>query len=195
MKKTWLIAFNSITLLAWVAFFISAFGNGFEINRLQLVLLTIAQGLAVFEILNAVLKLAGTNWLLTTLQVFSRFLIVALLWWMPLQTTLELALSSGFAVIAVAWSITEIVRAVFYLSELTGNHFRAITFARYTFFIWLYPLGVTGEFMVMFSFWEWRQFSLDIINIALAAIALSYVVFFPKLYGHMWKQRKKKLVA
>jgi hypothetical protein len=54
-------------------------------------------------------------------------------------------------------------------------------------------MGVTGEFLVMFMFWEWRMFAFDLANIVLAVIGLSYFIFFPKLYMHMFKQRKKKL--
>ncbi len=195
MKRIWLIAFNVITLFAWSVFFAHALLHGLAIDGQSLLLLTIAQALAVFEVMNAVLGLAGANWLLTAMQVFSRLLIVFLLNWIPLELLSELNLYSGFALITVAWSVTEIVRALFYLTEIWKRPVKAVTFSRYTFFIFLYPMGVAGEFMVMFSFWEWRLFELNVINLVLAGVALSYFVFFPKLYGHMWKQRKKKLGA
>ena len=193
MKRIWLIAFNVITLFAWSVFFAHALQHGLAIDGQSLLLLTIAQALAVFEVMNAVLGLAGANWLLTAMQVFSRLLIVFLLNWIPLELLSELNLYSGFALITVAWSVTEIVRALFYLTEIWKRPVKAVTFSRYTFFVFLYPMGVAGEFMVMFSFWEWRLFELNVINLALAGVVLSYFVFFPKLYGHMWKQRKKKL--
>lgn len=196
MKRAWLIAFNVITLLAWAAYFAHASLNGLAFNETSLTLLAIAQGLAIFEILNSIIGIAGANWLLTTLQVLSRFLVVALLVWIPNERLVELSEHSpvtGFLLISIAWSVTEIVRALYYLSDLIQKELKAITYARYTFFIFLYPIGVLGEFLVMFAFWEWREFAFDFFNIALAAIVLSYFVFFPKLYGHMWKQRKKKL--
>jgi very-long-chain (3R)-3-hydroxyacyl-CoA dehydratase len=196
MKKVWLIGFNVVTLIAWLLYFIHACLHGLAFDQLGLLLLTISQGLAIFEILNAILGIAGANWLLTAMQVFSRLLIVGILNWIPADRWVELDLHStvtGFALITVAWSITEIVRALYYLTELLSKTIGVITFSRYTFFIVLYPIGVLGEFMVMFTFWEWRQFEINVINIALAGIALSYVVFFPKLYMHMWRQRKKKL--
>jgi very-long-chain (3R)-3-hydroxyacyl-CoA dehydratase len=196
MKKTWLISFNLVTLLAWSLFFIHALVHGLQFKEQSLWMLTVAQGLAIFEILNAVIGIAGANWMLTTMQVFSRFLIVALLIWIPNERLIELSSNSmvtGFMLIAIAWSITEVVRALYYLTEITKKPLQVITFSRYTFFIALYPIGVLGEFLVMFSFWEWRSFHLDIINLALAAVGLSYFVFFPKLYLHMWSQRKKKL--
>jgi len=197
MKRTWLISFNVITLVAWACYFIYALLHGLNFNEQSLFLLAFAQGLAIFEIMNSVIGIAGSNWLLTTMQVFSRFLIVALLFWIPNERLLELSQISwfnGFLLITIAWSITEVVRALYYLTEILKKQLKPITFARYTFFIFLYPIGVLGEFLVMFTFWEWREFQIDIINIAFVVIALSYFIFFPKLYGHMWKQRKKKLV-
>ncbi|MCB0754637.1 MAG: protein tyrosine phosphatase-like domain-containing protein [Flavobacteriales bacterium] len=196
MKTIWLAAFNIITLLAWALYFTHASLHGLQFDEQSLLMLAFAQGLAIFEILNAILRIAGANWLLTTMQVFSRFLVVALLFWIPNERLVELgqhSIITGFMLITIAWSITEIVRALYYLTELFKKSIPAITFSRYTFFIVLYPIGVLGEFMIMYAFWEWREFQFDIFNMALAAIALSYFVFFPKLYGHMWKQRKKKL--
>lgn len=196
MKRTWLISFNVITLVAWTCYFIYALLHGLNFNEQSLFLLAFAQGLAIFEIMNSIIGIAGANWLLTTMQVFSRFLIVALLFWVPNERLIELSQLSwfnGFLLITIAWSVTEVVRALYYLTEILKKQIKSITFARYTFFIFLYPIGVLGEFLVMFTFWEWREFKIDFINIALAAIGLSYFVFFPKLYGHMWKQRQKKL--
>ncbi len=194
MKRGWLIAFNVLTLVAWTVFFVYTLLRGLEFDEKGLLLLTIAQSFAVFEIFNAIIRIAGANWLLTSMQVFSRLLIVFLLNWIPAETILELNYYSGFAMVAVAWSITEITRALYYLTDLFNTPVKAVTFSRYTFFIFLYPMGVIGEFMVMFTFWEWRQFEFNVINSAVALIAVSYFIFFPKLYGHMWKQRKKKLV-
>ena len=175
MKKIWLRIFNLITLVAWSLFFAHALLHGLTFNEQSLMMLNVAQG--------------------TAAQVFSRLLIVFLLNWLPASNLEESGLSSGFAVVTIAWSITEIVRALFYLSELSNRPSTVITFSRYTFFIFLYPIGVLGEFMVMFSFWKWRNFEPDLIDLFLLAVALSYFVFFPKLYGHMWKQRKKKLTS
>lgn len=196
MKKAWLIGFNVVTLLAWAFYFIHALLHGLQFDEQSRLLLAIAQGLAVFEILNAILGIAGANWLLTVMQVFSRFLVVALFYLVPAERWVEVSASSaitGFMLVSIAWSITEIVRALYYLTEISGKQIKAVTFSRYTFFIALYPIGVLGEFMVMFIFWEHNEFAFSLLNVALAVVALSYFVFFPKLYGHMWKQRKKKL--
>jgi very-long-chain (3R)-3-hydroxyacyl-CoA dehydratase len=193
MKRIWLIAFNVLTLLAWTLFFVHAALHGLQSEPQSLVMLNFAQGLAVFEVMNALFGFAGANWLLTAMQVASRLLIVVLLNWIPMEILVERDVFSGFAVVSIAWSVTEIVRALFYLTELFDKPLRSITFARYTFFILLYPIGVMGEFLIMHTFVSWREYSLDIFNVALGIVAISYFVFFPKLYGHMLKQRKKKL--
>lgn len=196
MKRVWLITFNVITLLAWAVFLAHALNNGLGFSREGLMLLSVAQGLAIFEILNSIIGIAGANWLLTTMQVFSRLLVVGLLNWIPEERWLELDIYdtiTGFALITIAWGVTEIVRALYYLSDLLNKEIKAITWSRYTFFIILYPMGVLGEFLIMFTFWEYRQFEFNVINIGLAVIALSYFIFFPKLYLHMFRQRKKKV--
>ncbi len=193
MKKTWLVTFNALTLLAWLLFFIHTGLHGFQFDDQSLVMMSVAQGLAIFEVINSIFKLAGANWLLTTMQVSSRFLVVALLWLIPSDVIADLGVYSGFILITLAWSITEIIRAVFYTSDLLGKQIMSLLWMRYTFFILLYPIGVIGEFMVMFSFMEWRGFEFDGAGIGLVIVALLYVVFFPKLYLHMIRQRKKKL--
>jgi len=177
-----------------MCFFLHTLLNGFTINTESLFLLNIAQSLALFEILNAILGIAGANWALTAIQVCSRLLLLGLLNWIPEELLIRIGHYSGFSVVAVAWSVTEIVRALYYLNSLFGKEIKAISWSRYTFFILLYPMGVIGEFTIMFTFLEWRQFELNTINTGVAVVAVSYFLFFPKLYGHMCKQRKKKRV-
>jgi hypothetical protein len=189
MKNAWLIWFNVVTLLAWVLFFLHAGVRGFQFDDQDLMILAIAQGLAIFEVINSIFKLVGANWMLTSMQVSSRFLVVGLLWWMPL----DLVVGLGFFLVSITWGITEIIRAAFYLSELFEKRIQGLLWMRYTFFIVLYPIGVLGEFMIMFSVIEWRGLNHDLINVVLGIIALLYVVFFPKLYMYMFGQRRKKL--
>ena len=193
MKKTWLISFNAITLLAWVLFVVYTGVHGFRFDGQSIIMLAFAQGLAIFEVTNSIFKLAGANWVFTALQVGSRCLVVIVLWLLPRDLVADLGVYSGFFLVSMTWGITEIIRAAFYLSELFEKRIPGLLWMRYTFFIVLYPIGVLGEFMVMFSFIEWREFNHDLINVGLGIIALLYVVFFPKLYRHMFLQRKKKL--
>lgn len=155
--------------------------------------LLVAQGLAVFEILNAVLGIAGANWLLTSLQVSSRLLVMGILVLMASSCPCVGVENWGYPLIAVTWGITEVVRALHYLAGLFNREWKVVNWLRYSLFTVLYPIGVTGEFLIIYGFWKWRGGSFDLVAAVLAIIALSYLIFFPKLFGHMIAQRRKKL--
>ncbi|KAK8760910.1 hypothetical protein V5799_027819 [Amblyomma americanum] len=77
---------------------------------------------------------------------------------------------------------------------------------RYSFFLVLYPTGVSGEIVSMvaalpyirqrglftFPLPNWLNFSFDYHTFVILVIA-SYVPFFPQLFGHLLKQRKRFL--
>lgn len=193
MKRNWLITFNLVTLLAWAAFVAVALADGLELTRTASLVLLVAQGLAVFEIMNSVLGIAGSNWLLTTLQVSSRLLVMGILVLMAPTCPCAGWETWGYPLITVAWGITELVRAIHYLAGLFAKEWKLVNWLRYSLFLVLYPTGVTGEFLILYGFWKWRGGEVDLIAVLLTVIAISYVVFFPKLFGHMLQQRRKKL--
>ncbi len=192
-KKTWLIVFNFITLVAWWLFVVVFFLDGFQLTARASVVLALAQGLAIIEITHAIMGIAGSNWMMTLLQVSSRFFITFLVMLMASNCPCIGLESFGYPLIAVAWSLTEIVRALNYLGDLLNKSWKTIIWLRYSLFLVCYPIGVAGEFLILYGFWQWRGASVDLIAFSLMAIGVSYVVFFPKLFGHMLHQRKKKL--
>jgi very-long-chain (3R)-3-hydroxyacyl-CoA dehydratase len=192
-KRNWLILFNGVTLVAWLVFLAVAAKEDFRLGMGAAIALAVAQGLAVFEVMNTVLRIAGSNFLLTGMQVASRLLVMSLLVMMASDCPCDGSEKYGYPLILLAWTLTEVVRALNYLSDLLNLGLKMVAWLRYSMFIVLYPLGVTGEFLIMYGFWKWRGEQIDLIALTLAGIALSYVIFFPKLYGHMLAQRKKKL--
>lgn len=192
-NRNWLIIFNVVTLLAWVAFIVITAMHGLQFNSLTATALAIAQGLAVFEILNAMLGIAGSAWMLTTLQVSSRLFIATLLLMMVSGCPCPEQVYWGFKLITVAWGLTEVVRAAHYLGDLLNRQWKSVTWLRYSLFIVLYPMGVTGEFLILYGYWKIRGGEFDLIGFFLALIVIVYLIFFPKLYGHMLKQRRRKL--
>ena len=103
-----------------------------------------------------------------------------------------------------AWTLTEVVRYSFYLFALIGEVPYAIQWCRYTFFIVLYPLGVTGELLSIYGSLndvaERKLYYIELPNKAniafnyfyyLILIMLLYIPIFPQLYLHMIAQRKK----
>ena len=106
----------------------------------------------------------------------------------------------------LCWGITEVVRYSFYFFKLLGTVPRAIVWARYTFFIVLYPLGVSSELWCAYSGFEhlvksgaYSVAMPNAYNIALhfpsiqVMFFLGYVPGFPMLYQYMLKQRKSAL--
>lgn len=193
MKRAWLVSFNVLTLLAWIFFLIHGALHGLAFDGRLLIFLSVAQGLAIFEVVHSVIGWAGSHWMLTALQVASRFFTVALLWWLPESLVIGLGPYSGFQLITIAWGITEVIRAAYYTAGLMTWPTRSLSFLRYNLFIVLYPIGLIGELMVMFSVMEHRHYNFDVAGWAMVAVGLMYVIFFPKMYGHMLKQRSKKL--
>jgi very-long-chain (3R)-3-hydroxyacyl-CoA dehydratase len=194
-KKTWLIAFNFITLLAWGLFTVVFVLDDFQITARAAVVLALAQGLAIIEIAHAIIGIAGSNWMLTLLQVSSRFFITFLVVMMAASCPCSGIETYGYPLIAIAWSLTEMVRALHYLNDLLHQSWKQLLWLRYSLFLVCYPVGVAGEFLILYGFWQWRGSNVDFIALLLMAIGVSYVVFFPKLFGHMLRQRKKKLGA
>jgi very-long-chain (3R)-3-hydroxyacyl-CoA dehydratase len=202
--KYYLAAYNFIAFVFWFFFLVSFIGNGLVLNGNNQLLLNIAQGMAVLEILHVVLKWVKSPIGSTIAQVASRLLVVGLInfhvnsvledrSWQFYQSEMSQLTQLGIAIVSFAWSITELIRYSFYFLSLFKIEWRPLLWMRYTFFIVLYPLGVTGEWFIIvhplvkkgFTFTPYAAFAL--------VLFLVYAYYFPKLYGYMWKQRKAKL--
>ncbi|XP_064517512.1 very-long-chain (3R)-3-hydroxyacyl-CoA dehydratase 2 isoform X2 [Pseudopipra pipra] len=106
----------------------------------------------------------------------------------------------------VAWTITEIIRYSFYTFSLLNHLPYLIKWARYTLFIVLYPMGVSGELLTIYAALPFvRQSGLYSISLPnkynfsfdyytfLILVMISYIPIFPQLYFHMLHQRRKVL--
>ncbi|KAG8508539.1 Very-long-chain (3R)-3-hydroxyacyl-CoA dehydratase 2, partial [Galemys pyrenaicus] len=111
-----------------------------------------------------------------------------------------------------AWTVTEIIRYSFYTFSLLDHLPYLIKWARYTLFIVLYPMGVSGELLTIYAALPFvRQAGLYSISLPnkynfsfdyyafLILIMISYIPLFlffpvfPQLYFHMIHQRRKVL--
>jgi very-long-chain (3R)-3-hydroxyacyl-CoA dehydratase len=114
--------------------------------------------------------------------------------------------SAGFPLLMTAWSIAEATRYIYYALNLYDLVPHFITWCRYSFFIILYPIGVTGELLTIYAslpvIAKKGLYSLPMPNplnasfyyhYALIGIMASYIPFFPQLYFYMLGQRKKFL--
>ncbi|EDO30588.1 predicted protein, partial [Nematostella vectensis] len=164
--------------------------------------LYIFQTAAIMEVFHCAVGFVRSSVFLTGFQVASRLFLV----WAILYSVPEVQDSIGVAAAVAAWSVTEVIRYLFYVCSLVSVLPYALQWCRYTFFFFLYPIGVTGELVAIYASLPFVQKS-GIYSVALPnplnvgfsyyffliAVMLSYIPIFPQLYFHMIGQRRKVL--
>jgi len=165
----------------------------------------IFQNAAVLEIMHAAVGLVRSNPIITTFQVLSRVMVVC---GVILATPLDYAAASpGLPIALLAWSVTEIIRYSYYFMSLMGFVPHFIVWLRYTTFIALYPIGVTGELLCFYWAQSYAADYPDAWSFALPnawnftfsyryfliLVMLLYIPLFPQMYLHMFAQRRKVL--
>ncbi|HXH17565.1 MAG TPA: protein tyrosine phosphatase-like domain-containing protein [Chitinophagales bacterium] len=193
MKRNYLIAYNLILAIGWAAFVGGELLNGFAMDAVSLLLLNICQGAAVLEIVHAARGWVSSPVFTTFIQVFSRLFVLVFINLLSQSELIRVFGITGVTLVTLAWGITEMVRYSYYFVSLLNKQIQWLTFLRYTLFIGLYPMGVSGEWMILLSAMKANDWSLNAMNIFLGIVLLSYLPFFPKLYMYMWRQRKKKV--
>ena len=191
--KYYLAAYNLVAFIFWLAYLCSFMANGFALTPTGLLLLNIAQGLAVLEIIHALLKWVKSPVASTAAQVASRLLVLALINIFTKNELFVSVISKGVFICSLAWGITELVRYSFYLLSLFNKQPSFLLWMRYTFFIVLYPLGVTGEWFILAGPVVTHAVSSKAYIVFISIMAIAYVYYFPMLYKYMWKQRSLKL--
>ncbi|XP_074884906.1 very-long-chain (3R)-3-hydroxyacyl-CoA dehydratase 2 isoform X3 [Buteo buteo] len=139
---------------------------------------------------------------LTAFQVMSRVFLT----WAVTHSVKEVQTEDSVLLFVVAWTITEIIRYSFYTFSLLNHLPYLIKWARYTLFIILYPMGVSGELLTIYAALPFvRQSGLYSISLPnkynfsfdyytfLILVMISYIPIFPQLYFHMLHQRRKVL--
>ena len=190
--KNYLAAYNLIAFIFWLAYLVAFVLAGFTLDRPGMVLLNIAQGLAVLEILHTILKWVKSPVMSTAAQVFSRILVLVLIDYFHHANSILSITQTGILMVSFAWGITELVRYSFYFLSLFDKQPSWLLWMRYTFFIVLYPFGVTGEWFIIVTPLV-VHFAFSLYAAMVAILAVSYLYYFPVLYTYMWKQRKARL--
>ncbi|XP_075008962.1 very-long-chain (3R)-3-hydroxyacyl-CoA dehydratase 2 isoform X2 [Calonectris borealis] len=139
---------------------------------------------------------------LTAFQVMSRVFLT----WAVTHSVKEVQTEDSVLLFVMAWTITEIIRYSFYTFSLLNHLPYLIKWARYTLFIVLYPMGVSGELLTIYAALPFvRQSGLYSISLPnkynfsfdyytfLILVMISYIPIFPQLYFHMLHQRRKVL--
>ncbi|XP_070534942.1 very-long-chain (3R)-3-hydroxyacyl-CoA dehydratase 2-like [Ptychodera flava] len=162
--------------------------------------LKVFQTAAVFEIIHAAIGIVPSSVMLTAFQVFSRVFLL----WGIVHSVPQVQDKIGVTIFMLAWTPTEIIRYAFYTFGLMNRLPYLITWCRYTLFIVLYPMGVTGELLSFYAsisyLKESEMFSITLPNdynvsfnyfYFVVVVMVLYIPIFPRLYSHMIRQRKK----
>ncbi|PAA93994.1 hypothetical protein BOX15_Mlig002296g2, partial [Macrostomum lignano] len=203
----YLLLYNGVQCIGWLAILLlaelSAINNAPPYPSVT-TLLQLFQTAAVLEIVHSAVRLVRSPVFTTAIQVFSRVLLVwGILYTVPDPSVTE---SIGCMLLIIAWSVTEVMRYGYYALNLIGFRPFPLLWARYSLFIVLYPMGVTGELLCIYAalpiIGKRGIYSISMPNsfnfafdygYCLIGIMLSYLVFFPQLYCYMFAQRKKML--
>lgn len=206
LGKFYLFSYNALQFLGWsyllyqVLFHYASGKDSASLWEAVKVIVLIFQNAAVLEVLHVMLGLVKSNVVITAMQVASRVMVVCGV----LSVTPTAPRSMGLPLLLIAWSVTEIIRYVYYAINIYTKVPFFIVWCRYTFFYVLYPVGVTGELLCFYAAQKFVKqhhlWSMDLPNVAnftfsyhyfQLAIMASYLPLFPRLYLHMVSQRKK----
>ncbi|XP_012525076.1 very-long-chain (3R)-3-hydroxyacyl-CoA dehydratase 2 [Monomorium pharaonis] len=211
LAKLYLASYNFVQTLGWsyllcqiIRHYIEP-SSGSTLWDKTKVPVIIFQNAALLEIMHAATGLVPSSVIVTTFQIFSRVMLVD---GVMLATPVTYAAASlGLPLALTAWSITEIIRYLYYFLNLIGIVPYALVWLRYTTFIVLYIMGVTGELLCCYAAvkyasanpYAWSyvlpnnwNFTFSYLYFMIAYM-LMYIPGFPPLYLHMWAQRRKVL--
>lgn len=205
--KAYLFGYNAIQVVGWSYLFFQILSfyllGSYPNKKLWEVVSTtviIFQNAAVLEVLHVIVGFVRSGVFLTAMQVYSRVLVVCgVLIALPVSQD-----SYGLPLCLLCWAITEIIRYSFYALSLIDSVPYILLWCRYTFFIGLYPFGITGELLCIYAAAcyesEHKNFSIELPNSLNVTFSYSYFLIlnmlgyipgFPQLYLYMFSQRKK----
>ena len=212
ISKLYLIFYNISLVIGWSLIFMKALvyiseNNSFSglYNEVEF-WLKISQTAALLELIHSVTGLVRSSIFTALPQVASRLFVV----WLILDPLLmqdEAAKTSiGFPMLLFAWSITEIIRYSFYACSLLDIVSYPLQWCRYSFFLVLYPMGVSGELISIYHSLprakKSRMFSIRLPNQLnygfdfvwfCYSLYIIYIPGFYHLFTYMLGQRKKVL--
>lgn len=135
--KAYLILYNLIQFIGWSVILYTG----------RLDYLMFFQTLQLLEVLHCLIGFVKSSAFQTFMQIASRLAIV----WLALVPFPETRGIQGHQMILWAWPIAETTRYLYYALNLMKLNLYIVTWARYTFFIVLYPLGVSGELLIFYK--------------------------------------------
>lgn len=214
LSKYYLTLYNSVLVIGWSLVMVRGYThvcNTRSFDGLYQAVepwLKISQTAAIMEIMHSAIRIVSSKVMTVLPQVFSRLAILWIIVDPFMMADPHAAKSIGFPLLLIAWTVTEIVRYSFYCNQLLGTGSYGLTWCRYSFFIILYPIGVTGELLCLFASMpimkSTRKYDIslpNVFNFSLSFVHIAYgcVLLYPQglygLYTYMLKQRRKVLGA
>ncbi|XP_048367232.1 very-long-chain (3R)-3-hydroxyacyl-CoA dehydratase 1 isoform X2 [Sphaerodactylus townsendi] len=206
VATAWLIFYNIAMTAGWLVLAMAMarfyLENGTHKGLYKSIqkILKFFQTFALLEIIHC--AVVHTSVLVTWVQVSSRIFMV----WFITHSIKQIQNEESVILFLVVWTVTEITRYSFYTFNMLNHLPYFIKWARYNFFIILYPVGVVGELLTIYAALPYVKrsgmFSVRLPNkynvsfdyyYFLLIIMASYVPLFPQLYFHMLRQRRKVL--
>ena len=202
IKNSYLLIYNFLQFFGWTTFFLKfTFGlikskSVSEIYDETYYILVIIQYVSSAEIFHSFYKLVKSILCIVMVENLGRIVIVA-----TLQNFKE-STSTGYKLIYLGWSVIEILRHLYDsldLIRIENKNFKIpyiLKWCRYSFFIILYPIGVTGEFFIVWDAREYfeNNYLLGIpLCIFLYPVFLIYFISLVYLYQYLFKVRRQNL--
>ncbi|XP_018323230.1 very-long-chain (3R)-3-hydroxyacyl-CoA dehydratase [Agrilus planipennis] len=177
-----------------------SFDSAYEILGYVVIFLTSIQFL---EILHCLLGYTSGSVFTTFIQVAGRMTVVNLV----LGSEHELQMNPEVYFLFLFWSLIEVIRYPYYITQIYKKEIKLLTWLRYTVWIPLYPLGFLMELIIIYKsipyFERSKQYSVSLpndINFSFSFptfIRVYLLLFaFPLMYllmSHMYRARRKKL--
>ncbi|XP_035738474.1 very-long-chain (3R)-3-hydroxyacyl-CoA dehydratase PASTICCINO 2A-like [Vespa mandarinia] len=209
-QKLYLCIYNAIEVLGWSwILYISISHYGDSSSNIKLwnkiwVPLFIFQNSAYLEVIHAITGLVRSNPMIILIQISSRVFICVILLSLP-SDSIESSILLPYTFIS--WSIAEITRYSYYFMNLIGYIPYFLMWLRYSLFVVLYPIGISGEVhctykVIVYSMSNPKLWSYILPNqwnftfSFLYFVIIVLIMYIPGsfiLYKHMLLQRQKML--
>lgn len=212
LKTAYLLAYNVGLMAGWavvlykVVAHLANGGTPATVYPLIQQLLVVCQTAALAEIVHAVVKLVRSPVMTTAMQVASRILVL----YGALEIGSTAVTQDYFATqMIIAWSLAEIIRYSYYAVALVNKDGipSIMTWIRYSGFLVLYPMGISGEIACLYKALDHVQkhkiytvalpntmnFSFDFYNAIWFILLALYPFGSYVMYTYMLSQRRKVL--
>lgn len=188
--EKYLKVYNCLQLIGWLsAIIILPFSF-----LLAAYIIVVFQIISLLEVLHAYKKWNHSKPFLCFVQIVARLFILFFSILIIFVTILKPIPYFEIVVyiMFVTWCIAEIIRYLYYCSQLMKIKNHAIVWLRYSAFIICYPIGLACEFFVIYNVFKYND--IFAIKLLMVVAVMVYVFLFPRLYLHLLNQRKQKLI-